>query len=122
MFRDAIIAGLLLGIAHGMSSPANAMTPSFTRGTMNSRTESTTTVTETYEIVEYSTGSSYTMSGTNIRWNGTPGVDTVYTQIEPGAATQFSETYLGPGISSTTNFTRTTEIQSLTTSVSVFTQ
>lgn len=120
MLRDAIIAGLLLGMAHGMS--ANAMTPSFTRGTMNSRTESTTTVTETYEIVEYSTGSSYTMSGTNIQWQGQPGVDTVYTQIIPGAATQFSETVLGPGISKETNFTRTTVIDSVTTSVSVFTQ
>ena len=120
MLRDAIIAGLLLGMAHGMS--ASAMTPSFTRGTMNSRTESTTTVTETYEIVEYSTGTSYTMSGTNIRWEGTPGIDTQYFQVTPGGATQFSETVLGPGISSTTNFTRTTTIDSVTTSTSVFTQ
>jgi len=120
MLRDAIIAGLLLGTLHGAT--ANAMTPSFTRGTQNSRTESTTTVTETYEIVEYSTGSSYTMSGTNIQWEGQPGVDTVYTQIIPGAATQFSETILGPGVSSETSFTRTTVVDSVTTSVSVFTQ
>ena len=120
MFRDAIIAGLLLGTLHGAT--ANAMTPSFTRGTQNSRTESTTTVTETYEIVEYSTGTSYTMSGTNIRWEGNPGIDTQYFQVTPGAATQFSETVLGPGITSTTNFTRTTTIESVTTSTSVFTQ
>ena len=104
------------------AAPPQAMTPSFTRGTQNSRTESTTTVTETYEIVEYSTGSSYTMSGTNIQWQGQPGLDANYSQIVPGAATQFSETYLGPGISSTTNFTRTTTIDSVTTSISVFTQ
>ena len=120
MLRDAIIAGLLLGTLHGAT--ANAMTPSFTRGTQNSRTESTTTVTETYEIVEYSTGTSYTMSGTNITWTGNPGVDTNYRQLVPGAATQFSETVLGPGISSTTNFTRTTTVESVTTSTSVFTQ
>ena len=120
MLRDAIIAGLLLGTLHGAT--ANAMTPSFTRGTQNSRTESTTTVTETYEIVEYSTEASYTMSGTNIQWEGQPGVDTVYTQIIPGAATQFSETILGPGVSSETSFTRTTVVDSVTTSVSVFTQ
>ena len=104
------------------AAPVQAMTPSFTRGTQNSRTESTTTVTETYEIVEYSTGTSYTMSGTNITWNGNPGVDTSYSQLVPGAATQFSETVLGPGVSSTTSFTRTTVIDSVTTSVSVFTQ
>ncbi len=104
------------------AAPAQAMTPSFTRGTMNSRTESTTTVTETYEIVEYSTGTSYTMTGMNIRWEGQPGLDATYSQIDPGGATQFSETYLGPGVASTTNFTRTTVIDSVTTSVSVFTQ
>ena len=101
---------------------AEAMTPSFTRGTQNSRTESTTTITETFEIVEYSTGTSYTMSGTNIQWNGQPGINTSYTQLVPGAATQFSESILGPGITSETNFTRTTTIDSVTTSVSVFTQ
>ena len=104
------------------AAPAQAVTPSFTRGTQNSRTESTTTVTETYEIVEYSTGTSYTMTGQNITWQGNPGVDTNYSQLVPGAATQFSETVLGPGISSTTNFTRTTTIESVTTSISVFTQ
>ena len=104
------------------AAPAQAMTPGFTRGTQNSRTESTTTVAETYEIVEYSTGTSYTMSGTNIQWSGNPGLDTNYSQMVPGAATQFSETVLGPGVSSTTNFTRNTTIESVTTSVSVFTQ
>jgi len=112
-----IILLLLLACA-----PAHAMTPSFTRGTQTSRTESTTTVSEAYEIVEYSTGSSYTMSGTNIQWSGQPGPTANYTMIVPGASTQFSETTLGPGISSTTNFTRETVIQSVTTSTSVFTQ
>ena len=114
----AFLLLLLLAWAPG----AHAMTPSFTRGTQNSRTESTTTVTESYEIVEYSTGSSYTMSGTNIQWEGVPGPDTIYTQIVPGGATQFSQTILGPGISGTTNFTRETVIDSVTTSTSVFTQ
>ena len=113
---------LILLLLLACAAPAQAVTPSFTRGTQNSRTESTTTVTETYEIVEYSTGTSYTMTGTNVRWEGQPGLDAVYSQIEPGAATQFSETYLGPGVSSTTNFTRTTTIESVTTSISVFTQ
>ena len=112
---------LLLLLVCAPAAHAN-VTPSFTRGTMTSRTESTTTVTEAYEIVEFSTGSSYTMSGTNIQWTGQPGPTTNYRQIVPGAATQFSETVLGPGISSTTNFTRETVIESLTNSTSVFTQ
>ncbi len=111
---------LLLLIA--LAPAADAMTPSFTRGTQTSRTESTTTTTEVFEIVEYSTATSYTMSGTNIQWSGKPSVDAGYSMVLPGAATQFSETVLGPGISSTTNFTRETVTDSITVTTSVFTQ
>ena len=114
---------LLLLLLLAWTPAAHAqLTPSFTRGTMTSRTESTTTVSEAYEIVEFSTGSSYTMSGTNIQWTGQPSLNANYTQIVPGAATQFSETVLGPGISTTTNFTRETVVESVTNSTSVFTQ
>ena len=112
---------ILLLLLWASAAHAN-VTPSFTRGTMTSRTESTTTVTEAYEIVEFSTGTSYTMSGTNIRWTGKPGPEANYTQVSPGAATQFTETLLGPGISRTTNFTRETIVDSVVTSTSVFTQ
>ena len=112
---------LLLLLLWAPTAHAN-VTPSFTRGTMTSRTESTTTVTEAYEIVEFSTGTSYTMSGTNIQWTGKPGPKANYTQVSPGAATQFTETILGPGVASTTNFTRNTVVNSVITSTSVFTQ
>lgn len=111
--------GALLGVSQ--SALANT-TPNFTRGTMTSTTESTTTVSEAYLITEYSTGTSYTMSGTNIQWQGTPGPEVNYSQVTPGISTQFSETYLGPGISSITELTRTTVTDSITNSVSVFTQ
>ena len=103
-------------------TPAMAAVPTFTRGTMTSRTESFTTVTEQYNIVEYSTGNSYTMTGNNVTITGTPGLGATYTQTTPGMATQFSESHLGPGVSRVTNFTRTTTIQSTTDSLSVFTQ
>ena len=112
----------LLGVLHGFSQPVNASTPAFTRGTVTSDTTSTTTVVETIRQVDYTTGDSYTVSGTNINIPGNPGPDTVYTQIDPGAPFQFSETYLGPGIASETSIDRTTTIESFTTSVSVFTQ
>ena len=106
-----------------MGSPALASSvPTFTRGTMTSRTESFTRVSETYNIVDYTTGSSYTMTGVNISIPGSPSVGTSYSQTIPGAATQFSESYLGPGMARETNFTRITEIQSVTESTSVFTQ
>ena len=101
-----------------MSSPALASSvPTFTRGTMTSRTEAFTRVTETYNIVDYTTGSSYTMTGVNISVPGSPSVNTNYSQTIPGAATQFSESYLGPGIARETDFTRTTEIQSVTSAL-----
>ena len=95
--------------------------PQFTRGTMTSHTETTTRVTESYNIVEYSTGNSYTMTGTNISIPGAPGLGVNYTQTIPGEPTQFSESSLTPGVSRVTQFTRETEIFSVTDSVSVFT-
>ncbi len=89
---------------------------------MTSRTESSTTVTESYVIENYSTGTSYTMSGHNIQWNGVPGPGTTYTQVTPGAATQFSETTLTPGLATRTTIDRVTQIESVTNSISVFTQ
>ena len=110
-----------LAIILPTAAEANTV-PNFTRGTMTSHTESSTTVTETYKIVEYSTATSYTMSSRNITWTGTPGLNTGYSQVIPGCTTQFSETYLGPGIASVTDLTRTTTTTSFTDSISVFTQ
>ena len=112
----------LLIIISVLGTPAMAAVPTFTRGTMTSRTESFTTVTEQYNIVEYSTGNSYTMTGNNVTITGTPGLNATYRQTTPGMATQFSESHLGPGVSRVTNFTRTTTIQSTTDNLSVFTQ
>ena len=114
---------LLFVILFAVGLPAGASSvPTFTRGTMTSTTTSFTSVTETYNIVEYSTGDSYTMSGQNITVSGKPGPGASYSQTVPGLATQFSETRLTPGISRVTNFTRTTTIDSTTQSLSVFTQ
>ena len=44
------------------------------------------------------------------------------TQTTPGAAFQFTETYQGPGLSNQTIIQRTTEIQSVTDTTSIFTQ
>ena len=119
----AVLMGLLLGFVHGAVQPASAnTTPMFTTGTSNSRTESTQTITETFVIVEYSTGQSYTMSGTNIAWDGVPRPGANYHQINPNQAFQFSETLLEPGITKETNLVRVTEIQSITNTTSVFTQ
>ena len=118
---NAIGAGLLLGALHGVAHSA-PVTPSFTTGTVTSHTESTQTITETIKQVDFQTGWSYTVTGTNINIPQNPQFGAVYTQIDAGAPFQFSESYLGPGQSRVTEITRTTETFSVTDSVSVFTQ
>lgn len=101
---------------------AESVVPNFTRGTITATTESTTKVIETIRQVEYTTGTSYTVTGTNINIPGTPQQGANYTIINQGAPFQFSETYLGPGVAKETWIDRTTETNSVTNSVSVFTQ
>ena len=117
----AIGAGLILGALHGAAQAA-PVSPSFTTGTVTSHTESTTTVTETIRQVDYMTGSQYTVTGTNISWDGPPVPGANYAQTVPGQAFQFTESYLGPGESRLTEIERTTTVTSVTDSVSVFTQ
>lgn len=120
----AIIMGGLLGVLHGFSQPVHSasVVPNFTRGTVNSETTSTTTVVETIRQIEYTTGESYTVTGTNINIPTNPGRGSTYTIRDQGAPFQFSETYLGPGIATETQIDRTTTTESFTTSLSVFTQ
>ena len=101
---------------------ANSVVPNFTRGTINATTESTTKIVETIRQVEYTTGTSYTVTGSNINIPGTPQQGANYTIMNQGAPFQFSETYLGPGLAKETWIDRTTETNSTTTSISVFTQ
>jgi hypothetical protein len=116
-----ILAGLFL---LGFSCPALAesVVPNFTKGTINSTTESSTKIVETIRQVEYTTGTSYTVTGTNINIPDVPKPGANYTVITQGAPFQFSETILGPGMAKETWIDRTTETQSTTTSISVFTQ
>ena len=107
-----------------ISGPVQAasVVPNFTSGVVTSETTSRTEVTEVINVVEYSTATSYTVSGTNINIPSTPVPGANYTQINPGEAFQFTETMMTPGISSVTDMTRTTITDSFTTSISVFTQ
>jgi len=118
--RRTLVAFLLLGF----SSPAlaNTVVPNFTRGTITAETKSHTEIIETIKQIEYTTGTSYTVTGTNINIPGTPAPGANYTIVNQGAPFQFSETYLGPGVAKETWIERTTTTDSTTNSISVFTQ
>ena len=119
--REKVAACALLLVVHGVAAKAS-VTPSFTTGTVTSRTESTQTVNERIIQTDLQTGFSYSVTGTNIVVPPNPGPDSIYTQINPGAAFQFSETFFGPGISRETYIDRTTITDSVTDSTSVFSQ
>jgi len=124
-FKSRVISALCAGVALvTLQAPAlaNTVVPNFTRGTITAETTSTTKIIETIRQVEYTTGTSYTVTGTNITFTGTPAPGNSYTLTTPGAPFQFSETYLGPGIAKETWIDRTTETESKTNSISVFTQ
>ena len=119
--------------------------PNFTQGSMTSNTETTSTVSETINSMNYNTGYEYVITGTNIEHDGATisapsttgnsntlnGVTSTWTDLDlnnkpnftittPGAAFQFTESFSGPGLTNHTIINRTTEIQSVTTTTSVF--
>ncbi len=61
------------------------------------------------------------MNGTTSSWTGIGAVPT-YTQTTPGASTNFTQSYSGPGLQNYTLIDRTIELESVTESTSTFTQ
>ena len=146
--KESIGLGLILGILHGLLQPVGAVpvVPNFTQGSQTSTTETKTKVSETINSINYNTGYQYSVTGTNVQMDGssiTPGTNSTSNNIDgvtsswtnlnlnnkpnwtvttPGAAFQFTETYQGPGISNQTIIQRTTELDSVTTTTSIFSQ
>jgi len=119
--------------------------PNFTQGSMTSNTETTSTVTETINSMNYDTGYQYVITGTNIEHDGNTisapsstgnsntlnGVTSTWTNLDinnkpnftitnSGQPFQFTETYSGPGLTNHTIINRTTTIQSVTNTTSTF--
>jgi len=143
--QEAIGLGLVLGVIHGLAQPSYSVpvVPNFTQGSMTSHTETTQTITETINSMDYNTGYQYSVTGSGINASGnlspTTGSNNVtiegvtsswtgitnkpsFTQTTPGAAFQFTETYSGPGLSNHTIIQRTTEVTSVTDTTSIFQQ
>ena len=141
--QEAIGLGLVLGALHGTVASAVPVVPNFTQGSMTSHTETTQKITETINSMDYNTGYQYSVTGSGITASGdlSPGTGTnnvtidgvnttwtgvtskpSFTQTTPGAAFQFTETYMGPGLSNQTIINRTTEVTSVTDTTSIFSQ
>jgi hypothetical protein len=127
----------------GATAQAVPVVPNFTQGSMTSHTETTQTITETINSMDYSTGYQYSATGSGVSASGnlSPGTSSnsvsiegvnstwtgvgskpSFTQTTPGAAFQFTETYSGPGLQNHTIIQRVTEVTSVTDTTSIFSQ
>ena len=111
-------------LASARTAIAVPVVPNFTQGSMTSNTETTSTVSETINSMNYNTGYEYVITGTNIEHDGATisapsttgnsntlnGVTSTWTNLDlsnkpnfsittPGADFQFVESYSGPGLS-----------------------
>ena len=131
-----------------LSVPAQAVPviPGFNSGSTTSRTESKQNTTELIESWSYSTGYEYSVGGTNLNIQGdllpttvttgshaVDGVTTTHHGIDlnskptvtmhtQGAATNLIESYHGPGLKSFTRINRDIITESVTETMSTFTQ
>ena len=149
MKRIHVIVATAIIALTPQSVGAVPVVPNFTQGSMTSHTETTSTVTETINSMDYNTGWQYVVTGTNVEtdgnltptgagsinatqvtldgvtstWNGLNLTDRPnFSIVTPGAAFQFTESYQGPGLSNHTVIQRTTTINSVTDTTSTFTQ
>ena len=147
--KRSILTVLLLLSGNVGAARAVPVVPNFTQGSMTSHTETTSTVTETINSMDYNTGWQYAVTGTNVEsdgtlsptgagsinatqvtldgvtstWNGLNLTDRPeFSIVTPGEAFQFTETYMGPGLANHTVIQRTTTINSVTDTTSTFTQ
>ena len=141
-FAMVVVVSALANVQTAMSVP---VVPNFTQGSMTSNTETTSTVSETINSMNYDTGYQYVITGTNVQHDGATisapnttgnsntlnGVTSTWTNLDinnkpnftittPGEAFQFTESYSGPGLSNHTIIERQTTINSVTNTTSVF--
>jgi hypothetical protein len=120
--------------------------PNFQQGTLKSTTTTKTKVNEVINSYRYRTGYEYTASGTNVAPEGSiapmslvtttnslNGVSSVWRGLDPAskpswkivneaASFSFAETLQGPGLTEHTIINRETDIESITETLSTFTQ
>ena len=140
---------LLISVA-GTSVSAVPVVPTFSTGTLNSRQETKTVVTETITSVDHRSGYEYVVSGHNIEPLNTSTISPkavlstpqtidnitfTWTSVDvtpankpnwgiktAGNAFSFTESLAQPGLQNVTTINRTTTTDSIVESVSVFTQ
>ena len=144
VFVLTVVASVLASVRTVIAVP---VVPNFTQGAMTSTTETTSTVTETINSMNYDTGYQYVVTGTNVKMDGSSlspttnittentieGVTSTWTGLDLNSkpnfiladptgigAFQYTESYSGPGLKTQTIIQRTTTIESVTSTTSQF--
>ena len=142
VFVLTVVATVLASARTAIAVP---VVPNFTQGAMQSNTETTSTVTETINSMNYDTGYQLVITGTNVEMDATSisptanitttnsieGVTSTWTGLDlstkpkftvtsPVGGFQFTESYSGPGLKTQTIIQRTTTIESVTNTTSQF--
>ena len=144
VFVLTVVASVLASVRTAIAVP---VVPNFTQGAMTSTTETTSTVTETINSMNYDTGYQYVITGTNVQMDGASisptsnlttentieGVTSTWTGLDLSTkpnftladptglgAFQYTESYSGPGLKTQTIIQRTTQIESVTNTTSQF--
>ena len=142
VFVLTVVATVLASARTAIAVP---VVPNFTQGAMQSNTETTSTVTETINSMNYDTGYQLVITGTNVEMDATSisptanitttnsieGVTSTWTGLDlstkpnftiksPVGSFQYTESYSGPGLKTQTIIQRVTEIQSVTSTTSQF--
>ena len=137
---------LLFGCVISAPCYALPVIANFQQGSSQSRTETSTIITESIRTTEYNSGYLYSVTGSGIQHDGSsisPAATTVnetingtthtwqglnldqrpnWTQTNQGDAFQFTEVYQGPSLESVTDITRTIESTSVTDTTTIFSQ
>ncbi len=94
--KTTLFTAIFVGGVNVMLAPALAVpvVPNFTQGSMTSHTETTSTVTETINSIDYRTGWEYSVTGVGISNNGeplNPGVNESTVQVAPAGVGENGE-------------------------------
>ena len=138
-----LIILLLIGVSPVQAVP---VVPNFQSGSMTSHTETTTKVTEIINSIDYQTGWQYTVTGTNVKADGATllppststtntldGVSSTWSGLDASKipnftvnntdqSWQFTTSLSQPGLVNQTIINRTTDMTSITDTVSTFSQ
>lgn len=142
-----IIYGVMFAIVFAAPEAKSIpVVPSFQQGTLRSTTTTRQRINETINSYHYRTGYEYSVSGSNVRpdgpispsrlitttntangitsvWRGLdPASKPSWSLVEQGANFQFVEALSGPGLTEHTIINRETELESVTETLSTFTQ